>query len=231
MRFRRKKRAGAKRRMIGGRCSAWGTRKRQSRSRGTNRGRKSVIAESCSECREVAGPLKTDEAGQLRESLLRGRRKQCETEEEGVDSDRGKIGDEGSREDNASERWQSQSRSAGLSKLSKNSTISFGQEADRIGPVLAEFPGIGADRMDTQPGVVAVEPGLEGAGQGGSDVVRELGVVKDAKPRVDAMIDSLSATGASHEKVKRSGVDNDTFGIKLGGNGGGIRGRSIEVGG
>ena len=64
--------------------------------------------------------------------------------------------------DNASERWETQSRSAGLSKLRQNSTISFGQEADRIGPVLADFPGIGADRMDTQPGVVAVELGLEG---------------------------------------------------------------------
>ena len=76
-----------------------------------------------------------------------------------------------------------------------------------------------------------MEPGLEGAGQGGSDVVRELRVVKNAKPRVDAVIDSLSATGASQEKVKGSGVDNDTFGIKLGGNGGGVRGQSIEVGG
>ena len=85
--------------------------------------------------------------------------------------------------------------------------------------------------MNTQPGVVAVEPGLEGAGQGGSDVVRELGVVKDAQPRIDAVVGSLSATGASQDKVKGSRVDNDTFGIKLGGNGGGVRGQSIEVGG
>ena len=83
--------------------------------------------------------------------------------------------------------------------------------------------------MNTQSRVVTVEPGLEGAGQGGSDVVWELRVVKDAKPRVDAMIDSLSATGASQEKVKRSGVDNDTFGVKFGGNGGGVRGQSIKV--
>ena len=74
-----------------------------------------------------------------------------------------------------------------------------------------------------------MEPGLEGAGQGSPDVVRELWVVEDAKPRVNAMIDSLSATGASQEKVKRSGVDNDTFGVKFGGNGSGVRGQSIKI--
>ena len=76
-----------------------------------------------------------------------------------------------------------------------------------------------------------MEPGLEGAGQGGSDVVRELGVVKNAKPGIDAVVGSLSAMGASHDKVEGSRIDDDTFGIKLGGNGGGIRGQSIEVGG
>ena len=62
-------------------------------------------------------------------------------------------------------------------------------------------------------------------------MVRELGVVKNAKPSIDAVVGSLSAMGASHDKVEGSRIDDDTFGTKLGGNDGRIRGRSIEVGG
>ena len=115
-----------------------------------------MFAECCCEGREIAAPMKADKAGQLRESLLRGRRKQCETEEEGLYSDRGEIGGEGSREDTASKRWQSQSRPAGLGKLSENSPICLSEETDCINPVLTELPGAGADRMDAQSGVVAV---------------------------------------------------------------------------
>ena len=54
-----------------------------------------MLAECCREGRKVVAPVDADFVGQLHEGFLRGRGEQCKAEEEGLNGDRGKIGDEG----------------------------------------------------------------------------------------------------------------------------------------
>ena len=77
--------------------------------------------------------------------------------------------------------------------------------------------------MDGLPGPVAVQLSLKGIGESNADMIRELRVVKDAKPCVDVMVDTLSADRASLEKVERCRVNDDAIGVRFGSNGRGVR--------
>ena len=70
--------------------------------------------------------------------------------------------------------------------------------------------------MDALPGVVAVQLSLKGVGESNPDVIRELRVIKDAKPCVDVMVDTLSADRASLEKVEKCRVNDDAIGVRFG---------------
>ena len=77
--------------------------------------------------------------------------------------------------------------------------------------------------MDALPGPVPVQLSLKGIGESNADMIRELRAVKDAKPCVDVLADTLSADRASLEKIERCRIHDGAIRVRLGDNGRGLR--------
>ena len=87
-----------------------------------------------------------------------------------------------------------------------------------------DFAEVRADGMDALLGSIGVELGLEGTVDGDTDRVRELRVIKDAKPCINVAVDTLGSEWAGLNEVKSCRVDEGAVLLGLRGDGNGVGG-------
>ena len=81
----------------------------------------------------------------------------------------------------------------GTSKLGEHGAVRLGEENNCFPSASLYLAEVRADGMDALLGSVGVELGLEGTGDGATDEVGELRVLKDAKPGINVVIDTFGS--------------------------------------
>ena len=91
---------------------------------------------------------------------------------------------------------------SGSRELGEDGTVRFCKEGNCLPPSTLTMGEVRANGMDAVLASIGVKLGLERAGDGVADEVRELRVIKDAEPGINAAGATLSSARAGLDAVQ-----------------------------